>query len=88
MTEEVFEWERLNDSKAIWLRSPGEVSDEEYNDFYKAMTKEFADPLGHTHFSAEGDVEFRSILFVPSSPPANMFGEYYQQVRTRITGLL
>ena len=77
--ELVKEWERLNDNKAIWLRPSGEVSDEEYTAFYKSLTKEFEAPLAHTHFKAEGDVEFKSILFVPARAEAGLFENYYNR---------
>eukprot|EP00296_Roombia_truncata_P007520 JP445958.1.p1 GENE.JP445958.1~~JP445958.1.p1 ORF type:complete len:843 (-),score=459.83 JP445958.1:346-2874(-) len=67
------EWELLNEQKAIWTRNPKEVEDEDYNKFFKALTKDFEDPLSHIHFTAEGEVEFRSILYIPSKPPADMF---------------
>jgi heat shock protein beta len=77
--EVVSEWERLNDNKAIWLRPAGEVSDEEYTAFYKSLTKEFEAPMAHTHFKAEGDVEFKSILFVPQRAEAGLFENYYSR---------
>jgi len=67
------EWELVNDTKAIWVRSPGEVKDEEYNNFFKSLTKEFDDPLEKIHFTAEGEIQFRSILFVPKKAPADLF---------------
>lgn len=63
--EKVKEWEVLNDVKAIWLRSPNDVSEEEYQKFYKSLSKDYDDALGWVHFKAEGDVEFKAVLFVP-----------------------
>ncbi|KAL0323199.1 UNVERIFIED_CONTAM: Endoplasmin [Sesamum angustifolium] len=62
-----YEWELLNDMKAIWLRNPKEVTDEEYTKFYHSLAKDFGDerPLTWSHFTAEGDVEFKAVLFVP-----------------------
>ena len=79
VTETVREWELLNDNKALWLRPAADIGDEEYSKFYKALTKDFAEPLTHTHFRAEGDVEFKSILFVPSKAEPNLFDNYYNK---------
>jgi heat shock protein beta len=82
VTEKVWDWELINDNKAIWLRDKDEITTEEYNAFYKAISKEFEDPLAHTHFKAEGDVDFKSILFVPGRAPSNLFENYYAKVST------
>lgn len=63
----VREWETLNEAKALWLRSPGNVSEEEHEKFYQTLAKSRDAPLTHTHFRAEGDVEFKSVLYVCSS---------------------
>ncbi|KAJ0662157.1 putative Heat shock protein Hsp90 family [Helianthus annuus] len=62
--ETTYEWERLNDVKAIWLRSPKEVTEEEYTKFYHSLAKDFGDekPMAWSHFNAEGDVEFKALL--------------------------
>ena len=65
MKKTVWDWELLNDSKAIWLRPASEVEEEEYAKFFKAISKDDKPPLSYTHFKAEGDVEFKSILFIP-----------------------
>lgn len=67
------EWELLNEQKAIWTRSSKDISNEEYNKFYKALTKDFEDPLNKIHFNAEGEVEFRSILYIPGRAPPDLF---------------
>ena len=77
VSETVREWELLNDNKAIWLRPAAEVTDEEYTKFYKALSKDFSPPLAHTHFKAEGDVEFKSILYVPARAEPGQFDNYY-----------
>ncbi|KAG0583708.1 hypothetical protein KC19_3G156800 [Ceratodon purpureus] len=65
--------------KAIWLRNPKEVTPEEYISFYRSLTKDFGDdkPLAWTHFNAEGDVEFKSVLFVPPKASPELFDKYY-----------
>jgi len=50
----VFEWEQVNTQKAIWLRAKEDVTEEEYNEFYKSISKDYLDPLSYTHFNAEG----------------------------------
>jgi len=67
------DWELVNDNKPIWTRSPTEVTEAEYNKFYKAITKDYEDPLYYTHFTAEGEVQFKSILFIPGRAPHNIF---------------
>lgn len=53
-----------------------EISDEEYNEFYKSLTKDGTDPLAHVHFIAEGEVSFKSVLFIPSTQPNDSFNRY------------
>ena len=74
---QVWNWEQINNIKAIWMRPKDEITDREYNDFYKTITKDTADPLAHTHFSAEGEIEFRAILYVPRNAPFDLFEDYY-----------
>ncbi|KAL5179453.1 Heat shock protein 90-5, chloroplastic [Glycine soja] len=70
-TEKYWDWELANETKPIWMRNPKEVEKEEYNEFYKKTFSEFLEPLAHTHFTTEGEVEFRSILYVPGMGPLN-----------------
>jgi len=73
----VFEWEQVNTQKAIWLRSKDEVTEDEYNEFYKAVSKDYLDPLSYTHFNAEGEIEFKSILYIPKKAPFDMMDNYW-----------
>jgi len=77
ITETEWEWETINDIKAIWMREKADISDREYNEFYKTITKDTNEPLAHTHFSAEGEIEFKSILYMPGESPADLFENYY-----------
>lgn len=79
VTKTVWDWERLNDVKAIWLRSSSEVEEEEYTKFYKALSKSSEEPLAYSHFKAEGDVEFKAILYIPERPPYDYFDNYYSR---------
>ncbi|XP_010790631.1 endoplasmin [Notothenia coriiceps] len=72
----VWDWELMNDIKPIWQRQAKEVEEEEYTAFYKTFSKDTENPLAHIHFTAEGEVTFRSILFVPTAAPRGMFDEY------------
>ncbi|RMD74350.1 MAG: molecular chaperone HtpG, partial [Lentisphaerae bacterium] len=63
----------INSQKAIWRKSPSEVSDEEYNQFYKHISHDFDDPLEKIHYRAEGTLEFFSILFIPKHAPFDLF---------------
>src|SRR6185503_18710418 len=67
--------ETLNAQKAIWLRSKGEVSDEEYNAFYKHLAHDSSDPCKIIHYKAEGQIEFKALLYIPAHRPFDlMFG--------------
>lgn len=72
----VWDWELMNDSKPIWTRKPTEVPQEEYDAFYKSLTKDTTEPLTYTHFVAEGEVTFKSLLFVPKAQPSESFNKY------------
>lgn len=73
------DWELLNDNKALWLRNPGDVTDEEYQKFYKAVSKDYGEAQTWAHFKAEGDVEFRSIVFIPKTTPYDFYDKYYEK---------
>merc|ERR1712190_674316 len=73
----VYEWEQVNTQKAIWLRAKEDVTEEEYTEFYKSISKDYLDPLAYTHFNAEGEIEFKSILFLPKKAPFDMMDNYW-----------
>ncbi|KAH9507963.1 hypothetical protein Btru_052468 [Bulinus truncatus] len=76
----VWDWELMNSVKPIWTRKSADVTDEEYNAFYKSISKESSEPMARIHFTAEGEVTFKSILFVPSSAPYDTFSNYGKKV--------
>ncbi|EEF52737.1 endoplasmin homolog [Ricinus communis] len=84
--ETINEWELLNDVKAIWLRNPKDVTDEEYTKFYHSLAKDFGDekPLAWSHFTAEGDVEFKAVLFVPPKAPHDLYESYYNANKSNL----
>eukprot|EP00736_Rhodelphis_marinus_P004273 Rmarinus@m.2614 len=77
--ETQWKWEHVNENKAIWTRDPSEIEEDEYVSFYQALSKTEDSPMRYSHFKAEGEVEFRSILFIPTEPPYDMFDNYYSK---------
>ncbi|MCT8572202.1 molecular chaperone HtpG [Glaesserella parasuis] len=66
-------WEKINKAQALWTRSKNEISDEEYKEFYKHISHDFADPLIWSHNKVEGKQEYTSLLYVPSKAPWDLF---------------
>lgn len=76
VSKTVWDWELMNDSKPIWTRKPNEVSKDEYTSFYKSLTKDTQEPLTQIHFVAEGEVTFKSLLYIPKVQPSESFNKY------------
>merc|ERR1719498_374848 len=70
--DEAKSWKRINTQQPIWLRSKDDITEEEYQAFYKTIGKDVFEPLSYTHFNAEGDIEFKSILYIPKRAPHDM----------------
>ncbi|AWS52651.1 molecular chaperone HtpG [Providencia rettgeri] len=71
-------WEKINQAKALWTRSKSEISDEEYAEFYKHISHDYADPLTWTHNRVEGKQEYTSLLYVPSKAPFDLWNRDQQ----------
>lgn len=71
-------WEKINKSDALWIRSKNDISDEEYKEFYKHLSHDFADPLLWAHNKVEGNQEYTSLLYVPSKAPWDLFNREHK----------
>lgn len=81
-TEEktVWSWELMNPQKAIWSRDKSEISDEEYQNFYKTLVRNDEDmPLTWTHFKAEGEIDFKCILYLPKKAASDLYDDFYHK---------
>lgn len=77
ITKQAWEWDTLNELKAIWMREKADITEREYDEFYKTISKDHQVPLAHSHFAAEGEIDFKAILYVPTEAPHDLFENYY-----------
>ena len=77
--ETVLEWKTLNSMVPLWQRPKAEVKSEEYNAFYKEKFADWEDPLSVVHLSAEGQVEYKALLYVPAKTPYDFYTREYEK---------
>merc|ERR1711899_574630 len=73
-----WDWELCNSAKPIWTRKPDDIEQDEYDEFYKSITKDKNGPMTQSHFIAEGEVTFKSLLFIPNQQQSEQFNKYGQ----------
>merc|ERR1711971_1019585 len=73
-----WDWELCNSAKPIWTRKPDDIEQDEYDEFYKSITKDKNGPMTQSHFIAEGEVTFKSLLFIPNTQASEQFNSYGQ----------
>jgi heat shock protein beta len=79
VSEVVDDWKVLNLAKPIWTRNPKDISEEDYTEFYKTLTKASAAPLDKIHFVAEGEISFKAILYIPETAEADLYDKYQEK---------
>merc|ERR1719401_74229 len=72
-------WETVNSATPLWLREPREVTDDEYKEFYKTTFGQYDEPLAKAHFALEGQIEFRALLFMPSTVPWELSQDMFNE---------
>jgi len=69
----VTEWNVINDQKPIWCRNADDITNEEYQEFYKKISNDYSDSMAYKHFHAEGQIEFNCLIYIPEKSPFDMF---------------
>lgn len=72
MMKNTLEWKQVNEKKPLWLRKSSECNEADYSNFYKSTFKAFDEPMTHSHFSVEGNIDFKALLFIPTEIPYDL----------------
>lgn len=73
------EWETINKASALWTRTPSEIDDDEYSEFYKTVSYDFDEPLTWTHNRVEGRVQYTQLLYIPKKAPFDLYAREQQR---------
>ena len=73
------EWETINSMVPLWRKPKSEITEEEYNQFYKDITYDYLDPFMHMHISAEGAVDYKALIYIPTKCPEAYFSKYFER---------
>lgn len=73
------EWETINSMIPMWRKPKSEITEEEYNQFYKDLTYDYLDPFMHMHYSVEGLVDYKALIYIPKKCPEAYFSKYFER---------
>ena len=77
--ETKMEWEQINSMVPLWRKNKADITEEEYNQFYKDLTYDYLDPFMHMHYSVEGAVDYKALLYIPKKCPEAYFSKYFER---------
>ena len=77
--ETKLEWEVINSMIPLWRKSKNELTEKDYNEFYKDLTYDYLDPFMHMHYSVEGAIDYKTLLYIPKRCPEAYFSKYFER---------